>query len=511
MADTLSTWLQNLNLSEYETNFTENGYSTCKQCQNISKQELRQIGVTKVGHLNRLFRAIEKLRTDVGQSQTAGDNATPLVPTNSLKAPADPTEPTTQSSSLLSTSTTGSTKRSGNPPPVPLRRSVRGKSHSPSPSPSPVPPDTTPENSTTPVVAEVGVSPPPVFPRQQSLKRVGNGSQKNISGTTLAKAGEPQLSPVPQSPMAGAMQCEPEYPTMHAQNGEAVMDNHSNSVEAISASVVNDTKQEVPPKISPKMRRKHDSPSVSPIKGNNVCVPLEGGTERGQLNSHLTGGGTPLGGGNCEANPIVDVPAIPPKKKSKRIIIPEGDVEFELENVPMPPLQVDGKVGGITGEDDLPTLPPKEIGVSNFANGFGVENNTANVPVIHVSPQVANPSPADSSVPPLPPKGSGTAPPLPTRNILLEEGPSVLEAPIAPPLPPRDAGPPDFAPPPPPRQVSPEPRVAVDRGPPPPPPPRKSTLKRDTDEKEVVDVPILPPKGQWSASVRATHTSRKLE
>ena len=342
-----------------------------------------------------------------------------------------------------------------------------------------------------PVVAELGAFPPPVFPRQQSLKRVGDGLQRNTSDTvlpsTLAKAGEPQLSPVPQSPMSGAMQCEPEYPTFHARNGAAVMDNHSNSVEANSASVVKDSEPEVLPKLSPKMRRKHDSPSVSPIKKKNACVPLQldGGTEGGQLNGHLTG---------VDVHPVGDVPAIPPKRKSKRVIIPEEDVEFELENVPMPPLHVDGKVGGIAREDGVPSLPPRGVGVPNFTNESGVESGTTNVPMIHVSPQVTNQSAADSSVPPLPSKDSGShnvAPPLPTRDVLQEEGP---ETPMAPPLPPRDAGPPDFAPPPPPRQVTPEPRVAVARGLPPPPPPRTSTLKRDADEKEVVDVPLLPPK-----------------
>ena len=66
----LSSWLTELNLSEYIDTFEKAGYTTPELCTTItSKEELKIIGVTKLGHLNRLFRAVEKL----GGEQNGGE------------------------------------------------------------------------------------------------------------------------------------------------------------------------------------------------------------------------------------------------------------------------------------------------------------------------------------------------------------------------------------------------------------------------------------------------------
>ena len=61
----LQSWLVGLNLSEYLDTLSQRGYTSPKVLASIvERDQLKAIGVTKMGHLNRLFRAIEKLRSD---------------------------------------------------------------------------------------------------------------------------------------------------------------------------------------------------------------------------------------------------------------------------------------------------------------------------------------------------------------------------------------------------------------------------------------------------------------
>ena len=62
----LSSWLTDLSLSEYVVVFANAGYTTPEQCATIRDREaLKSIGVNKLGHLNRLYRAIEKLGSEI--------------------------------------------------------------------------------------------------------------------------------------------------------------------------------------------------------------------------------------------------------------------------------------------------------------------------------------------------------------------------------------------------------------------------------------------------------------
>ena len=62
----LVSWLTDLSLSEYIATFERAGYLTPEQCASIrDREQLKSIGVTKIGHLNRLFRAVEKLGSDL--------------------------------------------------------------------------------------------------------------------------------------------------------------------------------------------------------------------------------------------------------------------------------------------------------------------------------------------------------------------------------------------------------------------------------------------------------------
>lgn len=61
----LRLWLEGLNLAEYLDVLGQHGYSSPNSLASIvERDQLKAIGVTKMGHLSRLFRAIEKLRSD---------------------------------------------------------------------------------------------------------------------------------------------------------------------------------------------------------------------------------------------------------------------------------------------------------------------------------------------------------------------------------------------------------------------------------------------------------------
>lgn len=63
----LQSWLDGLNLAEYLDLLSQHGYSSPKALASIvEREQLKAMGVTKMGHLSRLFRAIEKLRSDGG-------------------------------------------------------------------------------------------------------------------------------------------------------------------------------------------------------------------------------------------------------------------------------------------------------------------------------------------------------------------------------------------------------------------------------------------------------------
>lgn len=67
MSSWLQSWLSNLNLAEYEDTLSQRGYTSPESLASIvEREQLKAIGVTKMGHLSRLFRAIEKVRSDMG-------------------------------------------------------------------------------------------------------------------------------------------------------------------------------------------------------------------------------------------------------------------------------------------------------------------------------------------------------------------------------------------------------------------------------------------------------------
>ena len=89
-ADDVAAWLDKLGLNEYTENFLAAGYSSLQQCLSLSKNDLLAIGIGKVGHVNRLFRDIERMKVD-------GDGEIDSPPRSSSSSPVPPpvVKPTT--------------------------------------------------------------------------------------------------------------------------------------------------------------------------------------------------------------------------------------------------------------------------------------------------------------------------------------------------------------------------------------------------------------------------------
>ena len=71
----LYSWLHDLNLAEYVDCLSQHGCVSPKTLASIvERDQLKAIGVTKMGHISRLLRAIEKLREDSEE----GSMSTPM-------------------------------------------------------------------------------------------------------------------------------------------------------------------------------------------------------------------------------------------------------------------------------------------------------------------------------------------------------------------------------------------------------------------------------------------------
>ncbi len=469
--DWLSTWLQNLNLSEYWSNFVNNGYNSSELCCTIlDKHELNRIGVGKVGHVNRLFRALEKLRADTGTRGRGENGLTGLEV--SLEHPRQPDTGTLPTAHVV---VEGESGRGGRkPPPVPTRKSTRRKT--PSPTPSPTPPQcSSPEDGSGGRVTPEGGSslpPPPVIPRQHSLRHQRGKPAARLRTSTgtssMARPSHQELSPIPQSPVITNKQ--PGFPVpvsagiqspKHEVDQSAEHQNQCLAADAVSEISAERQRPSPVPRhksSSPLERRGSGKPPPLPpprVSSNpGVLATEETATLRpnGSIQDEVESVGVPASpvkvvSPEIARNPEERPPALPPKKYSprspqKQVIIPDGEVVFDLEDIPMPPTPANlNAPAGL----DLPPLPPKDGRVPSFT-------------------------------PPPPPQGP------------LQDG--------LPSLPPKHTfGPPPFPPPTLPGR-SPEPtlsRVNGRGGPPPAPPPRKSTLKPETTAPIEVS-PVLPPK-----------------
>lgn len=93
-ADDVAAWLDKLGLAEYTEKFLAAGYSSLQQCVSLSKGDLLAIGIGKVGHVNRLFRDLERMKVD-GEidSPPSSSSSSPVPPPVIVKAATAPTVP----------------------------------------------------------------------------------------------------------------------------------------------------------------------------------------------------------------------------------------------------------------------------------------------------------------------------------------------------------------------------------------------------------------------------------
>ena len=164
--DWLADWLHTLNLSEYYQVFAGQGLTTLDRVQGIDKAQLNSIGITKLGHVNRLCKAAEKLNSTCSNTSSNGH------PSHNPATACSGTicSVRRKTGELTSSMSAPQLKK---PPPVPMRRSLR---RTPSPA-SHQKPFTLQESSTSPSTSPASSSrsstpsplPPEVTPRGSSL------------------------------------------------------------------------------------------------------------------------------------------------------------------------------------------------------------------------------------------------------------------------------------------------------------------------------------------------------
>jgi len=132
-ADDVASWLDKLGLAEYTDKFLCGGYSSLSQCVGLTKADLNAIGVVKAGHLNRLVRDLDKMKSNSGCSE-------PVSPTNSVSSLPPVIPPLVDSKKSV-------------PPSVPPRRTLQHKPKSDG------------------VLLKANASPPKLMPRKQSLRK----------------------------------------------------------------------------------------------------------------------------------------------------------------------------------------------------------------------------------------------------------------------------------------------------------------------------------------------------
>ena len=113
----LAGWLRNLGLERYETAFRENHIDE-RVLPNLTQEDLKEIGVSSVGHRRTLLEAIAALRTDVSGKGPSAESA-PAAPSPSPEDRAERRQVTVMFSDLV-----GSTALSARMDPEDLREVI---------------------------------------------------------------------------------------------------------------------------------------------------------------------------------------------------------------------------------------------------------------------------------------------------------------------------------------------------------------------------------------------------
>ena len=507
----LYAWLQELNLSEYLTVFSEHQLTTHAQLAQMTKDQLKAIGITKLGHLNRLCKAIEKLSETENFERARSFSMFVSHPNTTMAEGSDMVE-------NFSSSTSDTQHVTSHIPPVVQRQSNKRRSPSP--------------GATLSVADEVllrSLSPSPtspvpeVKPRVHSLRRCNTNSQEripssihksetlpsrtfspNIDSSLVNTSGSPKFNKyyenVGTRPTSSPVRKPNLAPPPPPPRKSSMKDPDSDSTAEANQEMTPPISPDTPPSLPPKVTTLADFPSsIQPclsswddlLKGEVSTTSITTPT----LVVMPTSITTPPSEVVTPYDPIIDAPPLLPPKT----YLPPSHAPPPIPiipDLPPPPLS------------ELPPSPPK-IPPRLFAPDFippppPIElppdipvNFPSEPPILPPKSSVPNftppPPPTSCSPPVIPPRVSSqlshAANATPTEELKPKEQ---MEASV-PPIPPRYTI--DILPPPPPiteedakeqmeASVPPiPPRSTIDIPPPPPPITEEDHPESDDEEQ----------------------------
>ena len=540
----LCAWLQELNLSEYLTLFSEHQLTTHAQLAEMTKDQLKAIGITKLGHLNRLCKAIEKLSETENFERARSFSMFVSHPNTKMVEGSDMVE-------NVSSSTSDAQLVTSHIPPVARRQS--NKRGSPTP------------GATLSVADEVllrSLSPSPtspvpeVKPRVHSLRRCNTNSQEripspihksetlpsrsfspNFDSSLVNTSGSPKFNKyyenVGTRPTSSPVRKPNLAPPPPPPRKSSMKDPNSDSTAEANQEITPPISPDTPPSLPPKVTTLADFPSsIQPclsswddlLKGEVSTTS----TTTPTLMVMPTSITTPPSEVVTPYDPIVDAPPLlppkthlPPSHAPPPIpIIPDlpppplSELPPSPPKIPPrlfapdfipppPPIELPPDIP-VNFPSEPPTLPPKSS-VPNFTPPPPPISCSPPVVPPRVSSQLSNPTsatpteelkPKEAPVPSIPPRSTIDVPP-PPPPITEEDAKEQMEASV-PPIPPHSTI--DIPPPPPPiteedaneqmeASVPPiPPRSTIDIPPPPPPITEEDHPESDDEEQLTIQV-----------------------
>ena len=347
----LSSWLESLSLSEYVDLFTDHGLTESHLLSHIDKNKLKALGLVKVGHQNRILRAVDKIRSEASEHDSNPSSSSSQVdvrsngiyanlefsnhnPSHAHQSP--PLTPTKLSSSQLTS-----------PPAVPLRRSGRGSI------------------ATLPHFSNLSQQqldlPPAVKPRQQSLKRLSQDSDDgSVNMSSLPSATLPATNRLPQKSVSGT-NCS----TYHSSRDKAISEpaeftNHTAPVGTDSSGGrVNK------PTPSPRSHARSTSDQgVIPSQQKPVPLPRKSSGKKiinTSVNEVNDGSLNTTGGEMEQSQKLISEPSEGSKEGNKSVISPPVVREEGNKSVISPPVvREEGNKAVVSQGRQLPISPSNE-------------------------------------------------------------------------------------------------------------------------------------------------------
>ena len=192
------TWLQDLSLTEYIPQLEGNNLTTPTALSSVTKDQLKSIGIVKLGHLNRLCKAIERLKDDtpsnVSRPVPVSRGRGSTLPVTMMNGPSSNAPPVPMRRSVKQTLQTTPTNQQLTAPTNPVLTTPTPASLSPKPMKRTRSVAKTEEANPKPVAIQKGAT----LPARRSLSppATGGGAQNQV-GVATTKGGESPSPPPP--------------------------------------------------------------------------------------------------------------------------------------------------------------------------------------------------------------------------------------------------------------------------------------------------------------------------